>query len=104
MQLIIGPALIDTSMDGVNDLLHGLLAIQGLDLMESLVNEADTSDSSLAMRHNVIKNLYDVFMTISCTRSPDQKLIASNILSVCLASSESLNLVHGLIVREKGIR
>jgi hypothetical protein len=42
--------------------------------------------------------LYDLFKLISGTKSPDQKMIATKLLYVCLMSSESLNLMDDLIV------
>ncbi|GAB5585937.1 hypothetical protein Unana1_00837 [Umbelopsis nana] len=87
----------DTTIDGVDDILHGMLVLQDHDLMDSLVKEGSTIDPSLCTPYRIINHLYSLFKSISSTRSPDQRLIASNLLSVCLTSSQSPSLVNDLI-------
>lgn len=100
-QLITSIMFSDPSVPGIQDLLQGSVMMQRHELMDKLIDigAAETKAKlPFSTPGSMFKILYDLFKIISGTKSPDRKMIASKLISVCLMSSEAISLVDDLIV------
>lgn len=91
----------DASVPGIQDLLQGFVMLQKHELMDKLIDigAAETKPKlPFSTPESMFRILYDLFKIISGTKSPDQKMIATKLISVCLMSSEAIRLMDDLIV------
>ncbi|CAO3672189.1 unnamed protein product [Umbelopsis ramanniana] len=90
----------DASVPGIQDLLQGFVMLQKHELMDKLIDivAAETKPKlPFSTPESMFRILYDLFKIISGTKSPDQKMIATKLISVCLMSSEAIRLMDDLI-------
>jgi hypothetical protein len=73
--------------------------VQEHEMMDELIeNGAAETKIPFSAPGSMFSGLYDLFKLISGTKSPDQKMIATKLLSVCLMGSEALQRIDDLIV------
>jgi hypothetical protein len=67
--------------------------------MDKLIGAAETKPKHpFSTPESMFRILYDLFKIMSGTKSPDQKMIATKLISVCLMSSEAIHFMDDLIV------
>lgn len=73
--------------------------MQSIGLVDEFLQQRAKKKPMVLSEQQLISALFDIFQTKAETRSPDQRAMASDVLSVCLASVHSLKVVDRLMVK-----